>query len=103
MTTACNATSMRRRGDNNAGKNDPEHSLGIFTVKVPRGGGDQLVAGPVALRGAVLAALVQTGTDALARLGIDHRLQDTAEETAHELTAVGGAEHLDHLEQGRIV
>ena len=32
-----------------------------------------------------------------------YRLEHPAEEAAHELTAVGGAERLDHLEQGRIV
>ena len=35
MITACNATSMRRRGANRVGKNDPVRSLGIFTVKSP--------------------------------------------------------------------
>jgi len=37
------------------------------------------------------------------RLRIDHGLEHPAEEPAHELAAAGGAEHLDHFEQGRIV
>ena len=37
------------------------------------------------------------------RLRIDRGLKHPAEEPAHELAAVGGAEHLDHFEQGRIV
>jgi len=52
---------------------------------------------------ASVAALVQTGADAGGRLGVDNGLEHPAEHPAHELAAVGGAEHLDHLEQGRIV
>jgi len=37
------------------------------------------------------------------RLSVDDSLEHPSQQPAHELTAVGGAEHLDHLEQGRIV
>jgi hypothetical protein len=71
--------------------------------QVPGGGRDELVAGAVALGRAGVAALVQTGTDTGGCLGVDDGLEHPAEEPAHELTAVGDAEHLNHLEQGRIV
>jgi hypothetical protein len=35
ITTACSATSMRRRGASSDGKNDPERTFGIFTVRSP--------------------------------------------------------------------
>ena len=35
MITACNATSMRRRGSSSVGKNDPDRSFGMFTVTSP--------------------------------------------------------------------
>ena len=35
ITTACRATSMRRRGASSEGKNDPVRTLGIFTVRSP--------------------------------------------------------------------
>jgi len=37
------------------------------------------------------------------RLRIDDGLKHPSEQPAHELTAVGGAEHLDHLDQGKII
>jgi len=51
----------------------------------------------------LIAALVRTGADAGCCLGVDDGLEHPAEQPAHELAAVGGAKHLDHLEQGRIV
>jgi len=35
ITTACSATSIRRRGASSEGKNDPCRSFGIFTVRSP--------------------------------------------------------------------
>ena len=35
MTTACKATSIRRRGCNKVGKNDPVRVLAIFTLRSP--------------------------------------------------------------------
>ena len=94
---------MRRRGASSAGKNEPVRTLRDLHRQVAGGGRDELVAGAVALGRAGLAALVQTGADAGGRLGVDDGLEHPAQEPAHELAAVGGAEHLEHLEQGRIV
>jgi len=71
--------------------------------EVPSGGRDDLVAGAVTAGRALVGPLVQRGTDVRRCLRIDHRLEHAAEQPAHELPAVGGAKHLDHLEQGRIV
>jgi hypothetical protein len=71
--------------------------------QVPGGRGDRLVRGAVALRRARVAALVRASADVRGRLGIDDGLQHPAEQPAHQLTAVGAAKHVDHLEQGRIV
>jgi len=46
---------------------------------------------------------VPARADVASRLRIDHGLKHPAEKPAHALAAVGGAEHLDHFEQGRIV
>ena len=67
--------------------------------EVASGGRDELVAGAVA----VGRALMQLRADTGGRLRIDDGLKHPSEQPAHELTAVGGAEHLDHLEQGRII
>lgn len=71
--------------------------------EVPDTGRDDLVAGPVALGRAGVGPLVQAGADVLGGFRVDHGLEHASQESAHQLTAVGGAEHLDHLEQGRIV
>jgi hypothetical protein len=71
--------------------------------QVAGGRGDRLVAAAVALRRARVAALVGASADVRGRFGIDDGLQHPAEQPAHELTAVGAAKHVDHLEQGRIV
>jgi len=46
---------------------------------------------------------VQTGAVVGCRFRVDELLHDRAKQPAHELAAVGGAEHLDHLEQGRLI
>ena len=46
---------------------------------------------------------MQAGTDVGGRLRVNDSLEHPAEQPAHQLPTVGGAEHLDHLEQGRIV
>jgi len=71
--------------------------------QIARGSRDGLVAGAVVVGRAFGAALVKAGTDVLGRFGIHDGLEHPAEQPAHELTTIGGAEHLDHLEQGRIV
>jgi len=71
--------------------------------QIASGGRDDLVAGTVALGRASLGALVHARANVCGLLRIDHGLEHPAEEPAHELAAVGGAEHLDHFEQGRIV
>ena len=57
-----------------AGKNDPVRTFGIFTVRSPSRGRDELVAGAVALGRARVGALVQLGADVRGRLGVDQRL-----------------------------
>ena len=91
---------MRRRGASRAGKNDPVRTFADLHCQVPCSGRDELVAGAVALGRASVAALVSVGADVRGRLGVDDGLEHPAEQPAHELAAVGGAEH---LEQGRIV
>jgi hypothetical protein len=61
------------------------------------------VAAAVALGRASGGPLMRAGADVRGRLRIDHGLQHPSQQPAHQLTAVGGAEHPDHLEQGRIV
>jgi hypothetical protein len=70
---------------------------------VPGRGRKQLVAGAVALSRSGLGALMGTRADVGARLRVNDGLEHPAQQPAHQLPAVGGAEHLDHLEQGRIV
>ena len=89
---------MRRRGASGAGKNEPARTFGIFTVRLPAA-----VVTSVAGAVAVGRALMQLRADTGGRLRIDDGLKHPSEQPAHELTAVGGAEHLDHLEQGRII
>ena len=47
-----------------------------------------------------VSSCAQSGADVRSRLRIHDGLQHAAQEPAHELAAVGGAEHLDRLEQG---
>jgi putative spermidine/putrescine transport system ATP-binding protein len=95
-------------------------ALGAAAVEAPDGHGTLVVRQeavaltgphmPGALPGRVHAAtflgtsMRVTGALPVAGpLRIDDGLKHPAEEPAHELAAVGGAEHLDHFEQGRIV
>jgi len=81
----------------------PRPDLRDLHGQVPSSGSEELVAGAVALGRASLGALVHSRTDMAGRLRIDHSLKHPTEQPAHELPTVGGAEHLNHLEQGRIV
>ncbi len=47
--------------------------------------------------------IVAFGTDMGGRLSIDQRLQNRSEQDAHDAAAVGGAERLGELEQGRLI
>ena len=77
--------------------------FGDLHRKVPRGRGDHLGAGAVALGGSGVVLLVHAGADVLGGLGIDERLEDRVEQGAHELAVIGGAHRFGQLEQGRLV
>jgi len=80
MITACSALSIRRRGSSSEGKNEPDRSLGILTAMSPdvvdcqRPG-----AMPVAVRLALIGALVAAGADLGGGLGLDQRLHAGAD------------------------
>ena len=100
ITTACSATSIRRRGANSVGKNDPVRVFGIDPHRqVPGRGGNDLVAAAIALGRPLRRPLVRSGTDRGGRLGIHQGLQHRAE---HQITAVRNAQHLGQIEQGRL-
>src|SRR4051812_26189795 len=82
ITTACSATSMRRRGANREGKHDPARTFGRLTVTLT-GGGHQLLADAVALGGAGRSALVRGCADVRGRLGVDQCLQHRVQQSAH--------------------
>jgi len=77
--------------------------LGDLHRQIPRPRRDHLRPGAVALSETPVAALVQAGTDMGLGLGVDQRLQDRVQQTAHQLTLIGAAQHLGQLEQGRLV
>jgi hypothetical protein len=81
----------------------PGPNLRDLHRQIAGGGRDRLVAGAVALGRPGVGPFVQAGADVRRRLRVHHRLEHAAEQPAHQLPAVGGAQHLDHLEQGRIV
>lgn len=57
----------------------------------------------VSAAGAGVGLIVAFGTDMGGRLSIDQRLQNRSEQDAHDAAAVGGAERLGELEQGRLI
>jgi hypothetical protein len=80
--------------------NDPVRTFGIFTVRSPAAVVTSLSRVP--LRWVVLPSvrLCRPGADMRGRLRVHHGVKHAAEQPAHQLAAVGGAEQ---LEQGRIV
>jgi hypothetical protein len=81
-------------------ENDPVGAFGIFTVRSPAAVVTSLSRVPLRWVVRVSDRSCRPAPMWRGRLGVDHGLEHPAEQPAHELTAVGGAAH---LEQGRIV
>lgn len=81
----------------------PGAGLGDLHTQVADTGGDDLLAGPVALSRAGAGALVRQRTDERRRLGVDELLQHRAEQPTHQQLAITALEYLDKLEQGRLI
>ena len=65
-------------------------------------GRQQPGAGPVAVGGALLGALIGPGADVLGRLGVDQRLQHQSKTLADEVEVTAGAQCIKQLGQGRL-
>jgi len=81
----------------------PRAQLGDLHRQVAHTGRHELVAGAVPPGHPRVGAFMQLSADVGRSFSVHHTLKHPAKEPAHELTAIGGAEHLDHLEQGRII
>jgi hypothetical protein len=85
------ATSIRRCGASNEGKNEPARGLGIFTTKSPAVV-ERSCRGCRCAGSSVSGCARRAGADARGRLRIDEGLQHRREHEAHHLAAVGGTQ-----------
>ena len=92
------AAAFEQRGEERPGTQlrDPQ-------LQIPRRGGQDAGAVPVALVAAFRGTLVTAGADRVGELGLDQRLIHRLRGLADTITDIGGLECIEDFEQGRLV
>src|SRR3989442_155195 len=102
MTTAHRARSIRRRGSSNAGKNEPERSLGMRSSTSPALVDSSRPPAAIAVGRALVAPLVASGANRLGGLELDELLEHERHRLAQDVLAAAGADRVEQLGQGRL-